>query len=533
MHHVAQLLEFASENIKRYEELMNTDYTIANWKNSAGWFDSDIPTDSHDYDVCLQAIDASNLALSYIEKFEAANNGTSIPKKGTFVAKANEFKKKAIHLHPHLCIHKILTMAGNRGEEGRKVYWNALRRFPKARASAIQQSKEAEARVFERRPWDLKEGWYRAAQDPFDGQTIADAFEEEQDYHPAAEYAPVVPNDPSLGVRKQKSMKDSKLWTDLHKKWAGNIVFSNTPIDANSPVEGDIKSTFVGSDEIYGRAYWPNALAQIPVAKKKSDGSAVYLSKYLFNTGLHILEIGQFVTVDGVKQDREAQPEGVFTWFQESGVRGDEKSYEGRFGQETDFYAFNQSCRLFISRKDVADPTDEWQTSSNRHQLVLSRLPPGQHTVKIDLCYRLVSTQNNMDRFKKVFPPFTTAWSHPIATGEFTINTSSIPVAIGNIFPKRVTSLPAAVAKEYEGLILKFLTNSKGWGARNPQTEVPFHVAITGDWYPSGSAWFKIGNSLVEETTEYSIEFTALFYRDPSKGWAPRRGSRFPPLGHD
>jgi len=556
VHHVASLLSFCDEGIKKYEELMKTNYTYANWNNNAGYFNSDIPTTSHDYDICLQVIDLSDLAVSYIQKFEAANNGAALPKKQIFLKKAEEFRKKAIQLHPYLLIHKILTMAGNLGE-GRKAYWNALRRFPKARASAMQQYKEHEDRQYERRPWDRKEAKQHAPFDPFDGQvclhihktwiesslspsfhlscscsnnnlnnikTISDAFEEDQDYHPAAEYEILVPySDPSLAVRQQKSAKDSKLWTDLHKKWAGKIVFSNSPIDSNSPVEKDTKTSFTGNEEIYARGFWPNAIAQIPIAKKKKDGSLVYPPKYLFSTGFagkHILEIGQFVTVDGVRHVRENQPEGVFTWFPDYGVRGDEKTYESKLGEQTDFYAFHQSCRMPISLKEVDKINDEWQTASNRYQLILSRLPPGEHKVKVDLVYRIVSGHGNMENFVKVFPPFSTPWSSPIASGEFTINTSSIPISLGNIFPKRKTSLSPAVAKQYEDLILDFLRKSKGWGSRHPQTEVPFAVAITGDWYPSGTGWFHCGNRLVEEITEYSIAFTALFYRSPETGWS-------------
>jgi len=439
---------------------MKTNYSVANWDNPAGFFNSDIPSKSYDFDICLQVIQLADLAVSYVRKFEAANDGASLPKKQQFLAKAEEFRKKAIHLHPHLLIHKILTLAGNVADR-RSVYWNALRRFPKARASATQQAQEAENRRYERRPWDRKEAKQYAPVDPFDGQTISDAFEEDQDYHPAAEYEIIVPNDPALGVRQQKSVKDSKLWTDLHKKWAGKIVFSNSPIDANSPSESSTKNSFVGNEEIYARAFWPNAIAQIPIAKKKSDGSVVYPPKYLFSSngfsGRHLLEIGQFVTIDGVRQVRDVQPDGVFTWFNELGVRGDAKSYESRLGEQTDFYAFNQSCRMSISRKEVDDISDEWQTSSNRYQLAISRLPPGEHKVKIDLCYRVVSNESNMENFNKAFPPFTTPWSQPIASGEFIINTSSIPVSLGNILPKRKTSLSPTVAKQYEDLILDLL----------------------------------------------------------------------------
>jgi len=170
VHQVAGLLAFCADGISKYESLMKDgDYSIANWDVSAGYLNPEYPTKSHDYDICLQVIDMSERVLSYVERFERDNNGVAIPKKQTFVSKAEEFKTKAIRLHPYCCIHKILTLAGN-VIEGRKLYWNALRRFPKARASAMQQAREAEDRNYERRPWDRKEAQLTAPVDPFAGQ---------------------------------------------------------------------------------------------------------------------------------------------------------------------------------------------------------------------------------------------------------------------------------------------------------------------------------------------------------------------------
>ena len=70
-----------------------------------------------------------------------------------------------------------------------------------------------------------------------------------------------------------------------------------------------------------------------------------------------------------------------------------------------------------------------------------------------------------------------------------------------------------------ESEITKLVKNSSGWGRRASKTEVPIYVALEGDWYCSGTKYFVKGDRLVEEPTEYSIAFIALFYRSPETGW--------------
>ena len=89
---------------------------------------------------------------------------------------------------------------------------------------------------------------------------------------------------------------------------------------------------------------------------------------------------------------------------------------------------------------------------------------------------------------------------------------------MGSTFPKRKTSV-GGVASSYEQQIKSLLCNSTGWGKRSPKTEVPIYVALEGDWYCSGTKWYRNGDFLVEEATQYSIPFVAFFYRSPQTGW--------------
>lgn len=88
---------------------------------------------------------------------------------------------------------------------------------------------------------------------------------------------------------------------------------------------------------------------------------------------------------------------------------------------------------------------------------------------------------------------------------------------MGTMFPKRKTGVSSAAS--YEKQIKELLCNSGGWGKRSPKTEVPIYVALEGDWYCSGTKWYRSGDCLVEEPTEYSIPFVAFFYRSPQSGW--------------
>jgi hypothetical protein len=518
---VSALVAWCIEGLKQFDECMKVrSSNTQSWTNNmlmvmAGH----IPQQSTDADVCLQVVEITEKVERLLEQFASKHN-SRIPQHDKYANKCAELRKTAINKHPYLAIHRVLTMAGNLQQHGLPLYWRALRRFPKARASLLQQWQEREDWRFERNPWD-REAEGRVARDPYAGQSISDAFDETEEYHPAAAYDMIAPNDPTLATRNAKSTKDSKLWTDVHKKHAGKIVFSSLPIDSNSPDESSFKSSFNGNDEIHARAYWPLAITQLALAKKRSDGSPVYGPEYLSRASdLHTLEIAQVVSINGVQAERVAQPGGIHTWEPFRGVNVDLKTYPKQLGQHTDFYAFNQSIRMSVSRKACADVSDDWETASNRYQLLLKQLPEGQHTVKIDLVYRMRMNWNNYDAIKKAFPPTTTPWSHPIASGEFTVTISpATPVSLGSMCPVRKTSVPAAKAAEYEALILNLLANSSGWGKRANKTEQPFYVALEGDWYCSGTRWYRRGNELIEEPSEYSIACLALFYRSPATGW--------------
>jgi len=516
------LFAWCDEGLAHYDEATKVrSSNTSSWHNNMMWaMEGHVPPESTDGEVCLQVIDMTLKIESLVASFESSFSA-EIPGKSKLLARAEQLRKSAIAKHPFLPIHKVLTMAGNLKEHGDRFYLGVLRRFPKARASLMQQWEEHQAQRFERTPWD-RESDGSTLVDPYAGLTISDAFDESAaEYHPAAAFDMIPPNDPSLAVRSAKSMKDSKLWTDLHKKLAGKIVFSSTNIDANTPVESKFASAFSAADEIYARAFWPHAISQLPLARAKADGSPVYGPKYLLANHKHYLELAVVLTVNGKVVERTAQPGGVFTWFADRGVSADsEEAYEKQLGQQTDFYAFNQTCRLFVSRRVVADISDDWENASNRFQRLLRNLGAGEHHVKLELVFRLVPGWATHDAFRKRFPPVSTPWSHPLATGELTVTaTPEVPISLGNMLPARKTSVAPAKAAEYERLILQLLAGSRGWGKRANMTEHPFYVTLEGDWYCSGTRWFRRGNDVIEEPTEYSIACLALFYRSPATGW--------------
>eukprot|EP01094_Clydonella_sp_ATCC50884_P028149 TRINITY_DN8358_c0_g1_i1.p1 TRINITY_DN8358_c0_g1~~TRINITY_DN8358_c0_g1_i1.p1 ORF type:complete len:1011 (-),score=162.52 TRINITY_DN8358_c0_g1_i1:103-2766(-) len=503
--------------------------------SGSGWtFHVATKTSTWDRTTPLQVTDASACLeiLSLLDRIERnvdqlkADHG-AYPGEEQVRERVSSVRSFCTLNHPKHCIFMLLNLAGNcLGARG--VYWKALRRFPKARSTVLDLWELKTQCMFERR-WHDKDKDFSDWElvDPFRDLTLTNAFDETNAvYDERTLYDWIRPNSPDAECRVARSMKDSKLWSSLHSDHAGKIAFSTAPIENTCTSTSDFSNEFKGSDSIYARAYWPKAISQIALAKNKETGELVFGPQYLTSSShghrhLVWLEIVQMVKIDGEAITRPDQPEGMFSWFSDNGVQfKSEKEYEAKLGTVTDFYAFNQSCRFPVSQKKVPDISDEWERASNRYQFALHSLPAGKHTVSVDLCFRVCSSMDNYPGSRKpVFPMVSTAISHPLASGEFVIDTAAAPVTIASLYPKRRTSLSSSTAQEYEHKIMALLQSSCGWGKRSHKTEVPLYVALEGDWYCSGTNWYLCGDVMKEEPTEYSIAFIALFYRSPQSGW--------------
>lgn len=528
MRQIDAIFEWADKVLEHFDDCMSSSnssvgsFNVMTAASSFSGGGAGVPHKLEAHTACLEVMKALDDIERRGKRIEEKFGGW--PGRPAVEAAITAMRKKCIHDHPRHVVRRMLNCASNM-VGGRSAYWQALRRFPKAREAAMKLWELKCENMFlrrhhDRRDFDDKE-W--VLEDPFKGQEIADAFEETAQVDLREGYEWITPADPSLAVRPAKSMKDSKLWSDVHKKYAGKIVFSKAPIDPTESKDSSFTTAFSGSDNIFGRAYWPHAISQLPLAKNKETGEPEYGPRFMLNRNCwqHWLELLQVVTIDGQEIKRDDQPHGTFSFFKTRGARNvkDEKQYESKLGTQVDFYAFTQSMRLHVSRPAVDDTDDDWECASNRILFHLSQLPAGKHTVKIDLCFRYCSGNDNYPaKLEPAFPMRSTELSHPIASGEFEIDTAKNPVKMGAMFPKRKTGV-GSVAASYEKQIKELLCSSSGWGRRSPKTEVPIYVALEGDWYCSGTKWYRSGDCLVEEPTEYSIPFVAFFYRSPQHGW--------------
>jgi hypothetical protein len=102
---------------------------------------------------------------------------------------------------------------------------------------------------------------------------------------------------------------------------------------------------------------------------------------------------------------------------------------------------------------------DEWVRQAARFAYEFTRLPPGEHKVEIDLCYRIVSTLDNFDAHdgqNRRYPERDTTISTPLATGSFTLVVPTKPVERRSILPPRAPklALPPAELTRLEGEVI-------------------------------------------------------------------------------
>ena len=95
------------------------------------------------------------------------------------------------------------------------------------------------------------------------------------------------------------------------------------------------------------------------------------------------------------------------------------------------------------------------------------------------LMYRLAHPDSG-----RSFPFTTTLLSEPISSGSFTLVVPSSKVPRRTVLPVTSPSLKHPAAGD-EVLLREYLTKSKEWGQRHPQTEIPLKAAITSDFYES------------------------------------------------
>jgi hypothetical protein len=149
---------------------------------------------------------------------------------------------------------------------------------------------------------------------------------------------------------------------------------------------------------------------------------------------------------------------------------------EDRNGSEVDFWTWNQSINFKVWHDEFFNYGDTWDYIAPKLRYFIQGLPQGKHTVRLSLKYRLRSL-----KYDAVTPI-----SHPLASGEFIIDTTQeIPRSM-IIFPERKTKLSHAEVQELEDAAREYFKLAF------PEAAI-MHVSLDGEW----------GTSLREEITEY------------------------------
>lgn len=395
-----------------------------------------------------------------------------------------------------------------------------------------------------------------------------------------------------LPVLNQKDARSGKLWED-QAPFAGQIVFATSEIDQLMKPKGgnSLKKEFTAGEEVHLRAVWPTAFRNMPIgyrvpskgaspaasddnnnASKGIPPGAVPLygppSIPKINREIHQLEIGIFVLVNGKRVEnaplaKRFGAKGVAAWSRNFGQPVDLWSREKVHAaykpgghanpkpDETDFWAYNLSIKSTLLHADTLTG-DDWRAATGPISNALLRSGAGKHEVTVEMKFRIVVTdevgywkksglvpQGPTGALVEVMPERTTPWSHPFATGSFTLAVPSGPTGAAAIAPRVLpvrqnTSLASADAERLEFLISDHMRRARDWGGRTPKTEELLgSVAITGNWAEYTKSHNSNRDCAVchlhghqncrkwnEEPYTYGVDFEACFYRSPLKGWA-------------
>jgi len=457
----------------------------------------------HDYELCLEAYtkaqEGKRATARYAEEFKG------FPQE-QFDKEFDELSQKALKLHVKHCMRGFTVV----DKERRGIYMKALRRFPLARKYALLELKEQKYNTYLHDIPSVADDKNFLYTDPFEGQTISDAFEEkEEDYLPT--YELITPADPSVPEENRPHESQNPLfWNKLKEQHCGEIIFSKSDIEKNEKREEVLTNEFVyGQDEIYGRALWRNTINNFAIAKDKTTGKFLYppaRNAASFGTGQNLFttELLFFVKIDGESVDVNERY-GAFFYDEER------KSSAKEAGSIVDFYAWNQSMKVKVLKNSVSFFDSYEKNSVCRFNRAFSRLSPGKHQVEIEMRYLIRATNGNRSANKPEFPTFTSKISHPIAKGDFSITIPPQGATMINLLPKRTS--PLRNAADIERDTLKMLRESASWGMRVPKTETIVATWATSDMYVSQRHW------LTEVPIQWGVDFHALVYRNPELGW--------------
>ena len=398
--------------------------------------------------------------------------------------------------HPADCVMKAIREAGNL--KSFKRYLDPLKNFPIARKYLLQAVKEYHEiyhdPLFEVTPleeWINMDDMIAPAPKP---------YEEDESQYVFPEM--IVPDSSNEIESSRNGEKLDIVWGPFRESVVGTIVFSKQQIARDVQEKDEFQTDFVYSDNISARAFWPQPLNSLTLARQP-DGQPLFGPEEMVSdnhpdTATWKLKIMMDVYIDGKKIEREGRDS--FCSFKQ----------HGNSSKRDNFWSFSQTCQFDCQQHPCRDPYDSWSRASQRimHHLVLAGA--GKHEVKVEISFQMLPNKAAMAN--RVFPFMKTKKSAPIATGSFNITLDDKSVK-PNLLP--VCKQDGPIAKT----MLDYYQNSREWGKRSDKTEVPIFVGSYKEWYVYSTEAYWEGNEWVHHPHIHAMPIYAMFYRSPMTGW--------------
>eukprot|EP01060_Flectonema_neradi_P029650 TRINITY_DN4141_c0_g1_i1.p1 TRINITY_DN4141_c0_g1~~TRINITY_DN4141_c0_g1_i1.p1 ORF type:complete len:2424 (+),score=636.40 TRINITY_DN4141_c0_g1_i1:380-7273(+) len=440
-----------------------------------------------------------------IDELSSTHSTGSFPLKDRYLER---LEKNHIEAHKRHSILYVTTFCKKHGEGGASSCLKQLQNFPRAYAEATRRYDEmTETHTQRQYPKERSEIEKRCRYNSF--TPTAPAREDEDPDLWKAPYTVIKSGPEALsGFPSRPSAQlqaSTQKIVDHNKSRHNKVVFARQNIDAACCKDSIFASEFQFGEQIHARAFWDTPICNYPVALD-SENKPLYTLEKSKN---HYAEFVLIAYINGEKVDRPLQPEG------------DIGNFTSR--DEANFWGSQATVKIWAQKPDYILSNDDWAQSTQRiNRKLITTYGPGKHTVKLEVCYRIIQKDKNYTMQTPNIPQFNTPLSHPIASGEYTVEVPSNPQSY-SVFKPHTAKISPSAADELADLIKTGLSNHRMWGKAG-KAEIPIHVCVKSDWRVVDTASVVVKNggkiTIYEEPSQYGVDCEVLFYRTPSRGWS-------------
>ena len=443
---------------------------------------------------------------SIIDELSKSHSTGSFPLKDNYLERL-ENNHIAVHRrHSIMCVTKFCK---KHGTSEANQYLKQLNTFPRAYEEATRRYNEMTETLTERQyPKDKQQIEKRCHYNTFT-PTKPSRDDEDPDLRTAPHSVMKGGPETLSGFPVRPSVKHptaTQSVIDHNKSRLNKIVFAKQNIDANCCKDSIFASDFQFGDNVHARAFWDTPICNYTVALDAESNGPLYP---LEKSKTHYVELLLFAYINGEKIVRPLQPEGAVGFFS--------SQYES-----ANYWNAQTTVKIWAQRPDYSLCNDDWTQSSQRiNRKLITSFGPGKHTVKLEVCYRIIQKDKNYEMQTPNVPQSNTPVSHPIASGEYTVEVPQQPQSY-SVFKPHSAKMPTPAADELADLIKIGLQKDRMWGGAR-KSEVPIYVCVKSDWrvVDTVSVVVKSGNKIAffDEPSQYGVDCQVVFYRTPNNHW--------------